>query len=891
MPAYIGRPQYNTRFPRPLTVQTPVSAAAAEPQVTAGAGLRRALRWVSPAVGLLLFAAAVWVLNQSLKEVSYREVRASIHALPLAGLLLSVLFTGLNYFVLCCFDLLAFRYVGRRLTEWKVAVTSFIGYAVANNVGFAIISGTSVRYRFYSRWGLSGADISRIVVFYTGTFWLGFLVLAGWSMAMDPHPGLRQLLGPVLVSITGWTLLATAAAYVVAAAVRRDPIPLWKWHVPVPPLRMVAMQYLLSTIDWALAAGVFFVLLPPTELTFAEFLGAFLAAQLLGLVSHVPGGVGVFEGTMVVLLEKYLPLGQIVSSLVVYRLIYYIIPLGVALAILVADEVRLRRHHFARWGSWFGTLSLQIAPRVLAMFIFLGGALLLVSGATPTAAHRLAWIDRNVPLVLVEAGYLIGSVAGVGLLIVSNAVARRLDMSFVVAVTWLSLGIAASLLKGADYEEAALLAGLLVALAASRPAFDRKADFWDARFSPGWIFGLVAVVGAAVWLGFFAFKHVEYSDELWWRFALNQDAPRALRATMLAVVLLLAFGVMRLLRPAPPTIILPTEAELERAQVLIGRQASTVPYLAWLRDKTLLFSDDGDAFLMYAVQGRTWVAMGDPVGDPRAVTPLIHRFFERCDDYGGVPVFYQVSKDRLHQYADFGLTFAKLGEEAFVDLGAFNLDGAEKKPFRLVMNRFARGGMTFRVVPVQEVPLLLPRLRETSDAWLRGKRMQEKGFSLGFFSPEYVLRFPVAVVEAEGRVVAFATVWPGPGGSELSVDLMRFRPDAPRSVMEALLLHLMLWGKAQGYRCFNLGMAPLSGLEVSAIAPVWTRIGNWLFQRGEALYNFQGLRAYKDKFHPRWEPRYLAYPGGLNLPRITADVSALIAGGYRGIFRRGGKDE
>lgn len=872
-----------------MTVQSPDPADAAEPPVTASAGMRRALRWVSPLVGLLLFAAAVWVLHRSLQQVSYREVRASIHALPLSGLLLSVLFTALNYAVLCGFDLLAFRYVGRRLTEWKVAVTSFIGYAVANNVGFAIISGTSVRYRFYSRWGLSGADISRIVVFYTGTFWLGFLVLAGWGMAVDPHPGLAELLGPTLVSLAGWALLATAVAYVVAAGVRRDPVPLGKWQVPVPPLRMVAMQYLLSTIDWGLAAAVFFVLLPRTELTFAEFMGAFLAAQLLGLVSHVPGGVGVFEGTMVVLLEKYLPLGQIVSSLVVYRLIYYIIPLAAALVILVADEVRLRRHHLARWGSWFGTLSLQIAPRVLAMFLFLGGALLLVSGATPTASHRLRWIDHNVPLVLVEAGYLIGSVAGVGLLIVSNAVSRRLDMSFVFAATFLAAGIAASLLKGADYEEAALLAALLVALAASRPAFDRKADFWDARFSPGWIFGLVAVVGASVWLGFFAFKHVEYSDELWWRFALNQDAPRALRATMLAVVLLLAFGVMRLLRPARPTIVLPSEAELARAQALIDRQPSTVPYLAWLRDKTLLFSDDGEAFLMYAVQGRTWVAMGDPVGEPRAVTSLIHRFFERCDDYGGVPVFYQVSKDRLHQYADFGLTFAKLGEEAFVDLAAFSLDGAEKKPFRLVMNRFARAGMTFRVAPVDEVPALLPALRETSDAWLGEKRMSEKGFSLGFFSPEFVRRFPVAVVEAEGRVVAFATVWPGPGGVELSVDLMRYRPDAPRNVMEALLLHLMLWGQAQGYRRFNLGMAPLSGLEVSAVAPVWTRMGNWLFQRGEALYNFQGLRTYKEKFRPAWEPRYLAYPGGLNLPRITADVSALIAGGYRGIFRRGGK--
>jgi phosphatidylglycerol lysyltransferase len=280
------------------------------------------------------------------------------------------------------------------------------------------------------------------------------------------------------------------------------------------------------------------------------------------------------------------------------------------------------------------------------------------------------------------------------------------------------------------------------------------------------------------------------------------------------------------------------------------------------------------------------VVLGDPVGDPACFPTLVRQFFGRCDDFGGIPVFYQVSKDRLHKYADFGLTFAKLGEEAFVPLDTFSLDGAERKPFRLVLNRFGRSGQTFRIVPVDEVPGMLAKVREVSDDWLRHKAAAEKGFSLGFFTEEYVRRFPLAVIEEDGRVEAFASVWPGPDGTELSVDLMRYRATAPKNAMEVLLLQLMLWGKENGYRRFNLGMAPLSGLEMSAVAPVWTRMGNWLFERGVPFYNFQGLRVYKEKFHPAWEPRYLAYPGGLNLPRIMADVSALIAGGYRRIFSR-----
>lgn len=104
--------------------------------------------------------------------------------------------------------------------------------------------------------------------------------------------------------------------------------------------------------------------------------------------------------------------------------------------------------------------------------------------------------------------------------------------------------------------------------------------------------------------------------------------------------------------------------------------------------------------------------------------------------------------------------------------------------------------------------------------------------------------------------------------------------------MEALIVHTMLWGQSNGYGWFSLGTAPMSGFEASAVAPLRSRAGHFLYQHGARLYNFQGLRAFKEKFDPVWESRYLVYPGGLRLPRIAADVSALIAGGYRRIFSK-----
>jgi phosphatidylglycerol lysyltransferase len=127
----------------------------------------------------------------------------------------------------------------------------------------------------------------------------------------------------------------------------------------------------------------------------------------------------------------------------------------------------------------------------------------------------------------------------------------------------------------------------------------------------------------------------------------------------------------------------------------------------------------------------------------------------------------------------------------------------------------------------------------------------------------------------------------GGNHEELSVDLMRYVPaSAPPSVMDYLFLELMLWGRDQGYRWFSLGMSPFSGFDVRALAPLWNRAGAFLFRQGEHFYNFQGVRQYKTKFDPVWEPRYLASPGGLVLPRILANVAAMVSGGLTGVVRK-----
>lgn len=843
------------------------------------------LRRAWPALlGVALFIGALEVLRRELAQATWSAVVADVSATPPGRVLAALGLTALNYLVLTGYDFLAFRSIGRRLAAWKIAVVSLLAYAIANNVGFAMLSGASVRYRFYTRWGLNADELSKLVFSYSITFWLGLLALGGLSLAVGPGPGALWPAIEPLARVFGWASFAASLGFVGLTTVWRTPFRLWRLELTLPTWTLAAAQWAVSSVDWVLAGSVLYVLLPGPPPLLAV-LGAFLAAQLAGLASHVPGGAGVFEGLIVVLLRPYVAAADLAGPLVLYRVTYYLVPLAVALVGLVADEIRQRRHAAARTAQLIGKIAEQLAPRVLAAFTFVAGIVLLVSGATPAAQGRLEWLDRFLPLGVIETSHFAGSLVGVGLLLLSQGIARRLDAAYHLVTIAIGIGIAASLLKGADVEEAAFLAAMLVMLRAARPAFDRPAALFETRFSPAWTAAIASALAASTWLGFFAFKHVEYSSELWWQFELTAEAPRFLRASVGAAVVVLLTAVARLVGHAPHEIDPPGDQDLRDAGAIIDAQASTAPNLVFLRDKGLIFDDDRQAFVMYGVQGRTWAAMGDPVGPPERVPGLIRQFLERCDDFGGTPVFYEVRKDYLHHYADFGLTFVKLGEEARVDVSRFTLEGGAGHRARQALRRLEKARATFEMVPPGEVEAIMPELARVSNEWLGGKP-SEKGFSMGFFDEAYLARFPVAVVKVGGRISAFANVWSTRDKNELSVDLMRYTGEAPKGVMESLFVCLIQWGRANGYRWFSLGMAPMSGFEQSPVAPLWTRVGGFLYEHGEQVYNFQGLRLFKDKFEPRWEPHYLAYPGGLRLPRVLADVTALIAGGYRGIFTK-----
>lgn len=848
----------------------------------------RLLTLLPPLLGAALFGVALWVLRHELTGFHLADVQAHLASISPRDEAVAVLLMIAGYVALTGYDALGFRWIGNPLSYPRVALASFVGFVFSHNLGLSFLGGNAVRYRILSSFGVDAASIARVVAFNGLTFWLGFLALGGAVLTFDPLMLPAQLHLPFATSRPiGVLLLGVLAAWLLYTIVRRTPLRVGGFEIALPRPRWSAAQVVLSSIDWALAAGVLYALLPSRpESTFATVLGAFLLAQVVALASNVPGGLGVLEGGLLLLLGPLFGPGAVLGATVAYRVIYYLVPLVVAVALFGGYEALQRRALLRKSGALFGRWLPDVAPRAFAVATAIAGLVLLASGATPAAADRASLIARLLPLPVIEASHLIGSLVGVALLVLARALQQRLDAAWYATLAGLAIGAVVSLAKGLDWEEATLLGVLFVALLPCRSAFYRRSSLLRESFSADWTVGIALALAGTLAITLFAYRHVEYASELWWQFEIEGHAPRSLRALLGASIALAAFAALRLLRPAPTDEPLPDAAALDRIQPLVAAAPSAEAHLALLGDKRVLLHEGGRGFLMYGIEGRTWIAMGDPIGPPEVRRELAWQFRELADAHGARASFYEVAASELPVYLDLGLVLRKLGEEARVPLATFSLEGPRHAKLRHARNRMQREGCHFEVLPAEAVPPLLDEIEAISAQWLAHKSTREKRFSLGCFDRAYLARMPLAVVRRDARIVAFSNLWLGGGRDEMSIDLMRYGQDAPPAVMDALFAELMLWGRAQGFAWFSLGMAPLSGFEHHRLAPLWNRFGALLFRYGEHFYNFQGLRDFKEKFDPVWEPRYLAAPNSFAVPLVLTRVASLVNGGVTGTVAR-----
>jgi phosphatidylglycerol lysyltransferase len=838
----------------------------------------------SIALPVIMTGLAVFVLHQLAAEITWSSIRAEISARSWPTLAAALAATGLSFLAVSQIDVLALRALSARV-PWHVAsMTGAAAIAIANLLGFSWLTGMSVRYRVYAGYDVDFAKVTSLF----GSAWLsyGLAIATVGGVLLLAHPaGVAALptFGRGVDAGLGTVALALVAGVLVFLRFGPRSLTMRGWSLALPPVRASLALTVLSCIDLAASAAVLWLLLP-AELGVgaAEIFVIYVAATLIGTASHAPGGIGVFEATVVAGLGAG-GRPDVLAALVLYRVIYYLLPFLVAAGGLTFASIRNRGLAGATLGRGY-RLALPLVPPLAATMATLGGLVLLLSGSLPAVDARIASLAGFLPLGVIEASHLVGSVIGVLLLVVARGLWLRLASAWIVAILLLCLGALTSLAKGLDWEEALISAVLASALAVFRPAFYRRAG---GAFRPTgrWLVQVAVLVAVIIWIGHFAYSDVAYRDALWWDVALHGDASRYLRASLAAAVALGAVAFAQLIGRSPARI----EAEPipEPVRRLVAESPETEAQIALLGDKAFLVDQRGLAYLSYADSGHALISKGDPVGDASAGRELLWALREKADRMGRLCAFYAVTPAWLPAYIDLGLDIVKIGEVARVDLSTFSLEGRARKDLRYNVGRVNREGYAFEILPKARVPAEMEALRAVSEAWKRGKSGTEKAFALGRFDPDYLGNFDQAIYRhrQSGHIAAFANVMLGAGRHEASVDLMRYDPDARGISMDALFAELMLWAKEQGYHWFSLGAVPFAGLEVRPLAPLWARLGGLVYTHGERVYRFEGLRDFKEKFDPVWTGNYLAVPGGLATARILYDVNILISGGVRGLIR------
>lgn len=530
---------------------------------------------------------------------------------------------------------------------------------------------------------------------------------------------------------------------------------------------------------------------------------------------------------------------------------------------------------------------------------FLTGVMGLVnlwSAVAPSFPERGALLRHFLPFSVRAGGHLFSALAGFVLLTLAANLLRRKRVAWYLTVGLLIVSIVSHLIKGLDVEEGLLATILLVQLFVLRKAYtaqsDRPSIAQGIRVLIAAILFTLAygTIGFYILDGYFTINgapvNFNFGEAILQTLAIFFTADNAgleprlhyayffLNSIYAVGLVTLTFALVMLLRPVllrgdPATI-----HDRHLARELIDQYGQTsLARLALLSDKSYYFSPSGQTVIAYVSKGRAAIVLGDPIGSPNDRHEAVIAFGQFCAQNDWFATFYEVLPEQLPLYHSLGYRSVQIGEEAIIDLHTFHLKGKANQDFRTAINKMTRAGYDFQVYEPPIEDALFQQLKPVSDEWLKAKQGSEKQFSIGWFNPEFLRDCHIAVVyDANGKVLAFSDLLSGYNRKEVTVDLMRHRSDAEKGVMDYLFAMMLQHFQKEGYDSFNFSLSPLAGVGAAPNSHRVEKSLHYFFEHLNQFYNFKGLHHFKEKFRPRWEPRYLVFPSLSVLPDVAVGL-------------------
>lgn len=826
---------------------------------------------------IIVFILALTAFAHLVEDIDRQSLSNAFNNVSWFTIGIAVLAAMTSYGMILGYEWSASRYADAKLSIPTLALGGLSAAAIGNALGFSMLTGGSVRYRTYSKKNIPAIAIIQMTVFASLSLGVALPPIAAIMAFTDIHYSAKALhINEALLIIIAGTIIAGYAIFLAIASrfiSKEHPsidsryLCLGPLNLRVPNLRLTLLQFVITFLDVLAAGTVLYCLLPASvSIPFGTFLTVYLLALAAGVLSHVPGGLGVFEVVLLAAFKEQLDQPGLLAALLLYRLIYVIMPLVVACLVLLMIEARNFASHQAN------KLSTSAAPHI-ALLVLISGFCLVISGIIPERVSYLTELSSVLSSSIINATHLIASTIGFLCLIAAQGLWRRLASAWHISLALIITGAVCSLLKGLDWQVALLLLFTAVNLITFRKIFYRQSKLLDATYSIPTLIVLGCTLAVSVWLFYFTYRYTPYNNALWWEFTLYSDATRGLWAIVANVIIFTLVIISWLLYTSPPKILTPTDEQLTLASNITAYSNQPYGALAFGKDKAILFHHQQDSFIMYAGHDRSLVALSDPIGNPKKTSELIWQFRDYCDLHNVNPVFYQIKPDNISDYMDIGLVIVKLGKEAVLNLAHFNAE--ENQKLKEIQNVGEENNLTLKIYNAGELPF--EKLQAVIDA--SSHKEQQMGFLVGKLTQDYLQHFRIAAIDFKGEIIAFMNLLETHTQEITTIDLIQVVQEAPKLTVEYLLLSVIINLRQEGLKNFSLGLTPDTELKPNKNGPMAYRLGSLIFRRSHLLYNINGLNRFKDKFDFEWQIRYMAIPARLDPFVALTDVASLISSG------------
>lgn len=852
--------------------------------------MQKWLKVILVPLGFLVFIGALILLNNQLKDLSYTDIINSLRAIPALKIVIALGLALSYYLLLGGYDIVAFKYINAKapLKPKDILFTCFISNVLGSNTGYSMLFGGSIRYRLYSIYNISMVDVTKVLLFSSATIWLGLLTVGGLVFTIAPVSLSEVSNFNFSTRWLGIIFLAILATYILLSLIHSKPKKIFKWTISFPNIKIVAAQVGLATADWLIASLTLFTLMPSGEIPYFVLLKVFLVAQLLGIISQVPGGMGVFEASIALLLPHAVDNPGVIGALLAYRAIFYFFPLSLALSMLGSFEIMRVLKKFDKTSRLFGKTVSSVIVQVLAVSTFFAGMIAIFATSTPFNLSQIKTVINMLPPWFVDLSHFLLSITAAGLLFLSRTLQLRIKNAYKWTCLLLAFAIVFILIVGEPPAVLAAFIIIFVALLFSKKYFYREISVINTAFNPWWFTAIAGVFAVSVWIGFFVNKQDILSwihlDVFFENLLNTSDTARFLRATLGIFVIFIVVASEQIFRNFFKKPVVATKEDIKN---IVDSADYTYALNALAFDKKFIANEEKNAFIMYAPSGNNWIALGDPVGKSKQAAELLWKFKETTDREAAKPAFVGIDHKHIQIYDDIGLDVFEIGKEGKIALRNFDKDGELFKNFKQIAEEVEKEGFEYDIIRPDEFEKYRKTFAEINEKWKEESRYIKRSFIPGKYNESYMKDMNFSILKKEGKVCAFSVFQATKNRHEISTGVVRYT-GCSKDVFAYMLFKNIIWSKENDYKWFDLGLAyvPSSNNDGDVI-----KYFAKMFMFAEHFnYDLVKLKEFKDKFSPVWHKKYVAiHPDryiGMFIRNFTSLISSKKEKNKRLFFKR-----